>query len=818
MNIYDFDGTIYDGDSSIDFYKYCVKINKKCLFILPKFIFFTILYFLKIVEKEKMKSEFFKFVKYFDDINKVVLSFWKSKKYKLKDFYLTNKNKNDIVISASPEFLLQPVAKKYNFKLIATKVDIKTGKILGKNCQGEEMVIRLREQKINNCDKFYSDSLSDEPLSKIAKKAYIVKENKIIEWKNYKQSFKEKTVKMFFSRDFITFVAIGIINAFNGIWIAYVYSLVIKNAILAYILGFFTSLIISYVLNTKLNFKEELNFVKFVKFVVNNIPNFIIQVLCVTILLNWLELPKIISYAVSAVIAVPITFVLIKLNVYNKKEEIMKENFGEKTKKFNWYKLLTYIFLCLFILFPCSTILNNTQYLVFMCILVPILLMCINYKKLKFLEGKKTIFVLIGITFLIRLIYLIKINPHVTQVSDFGRVLSTATSMDFSNDIMYYQTSYHWLYYTILNGLLYKVFGSYQIVTLMFNLVVVTLIPIVVYHICYKIFNNRKVGNIAAILYALWPSNILYTVIATPEHLSSLFLVLSIYLSILIFEKIKNKSILKKWHLLIFVGITTSLIGFFKNFSPVILVALFIIMLLVIISEKISVKLCAISFLAIVCVYFVTNAAVFAIGEKVIGKDIINNQFWIYAYVGLGLENDGSYSGERYMEYREYLIESNFDTKKTNKYFANKIMNEIKNNLYQYPGLLTRKANYSFTSDNAQLYWIKESLNDDYVGNGVKQVIDSNVVKWNEFFYIIIVILMLISSIINVVYQKNNKLLFVNIIIFGCSLLLMFAESQGRYKYAFEVLMIIMAANAIVNCKNVLISSFGKMQIAKKDI
>ena len=25
MNVYDFDGTIYDGDSTFDFYKYCMK-------------------------------------------------------------------------------------------------------------------------------------------------------------------------------------------------------------------------------------------------------------------------------------------------------------------------------------------------------------------------------------------------------------------------------------------------------------------------------------------------------------------------------------------------------------------------------------------------------------------------------------------------------------------------------------------------------------------------------------------------------------------------------------------------------------------------
>lgn len=810
MNIYDFDGTIYDGDSSVDFFKYCIKRNKKCLTILPKFIVILSLYCIKLVNKEKLKSAFFSFIKYFDNIDIIVEDFWNSKNYKLKEFFIKQHKKNDIIISASPEFLLKPVAKKYNFNLIGTKMNKKTGKIIGSNCHGKEKVLRLKEKNIECCKAVYSDSLSDKPMQKIAEKAYLVKKDKVIEWEKYKPTRKEKFFKLFFNRDFVTFVFIGAINAFNGVWIAYVYSMFLKKAILAYILGFITSLCISYILNSLLNFKEKLNINKFLKFSINNIPNFIIQLLAVTVFLNVLKIPKFISYTISAIIAVPITFVLIKINVFNK-EERMKKNFLNKIKKFNWYKLFTYIFMCLFILFPCSIILDNTQYLVFLCFLIPLLLIMLNYGNLKFLENKKTIFVIIGLSFIIRLIYLLIISPHVTQISDFGRVLSTANTMDFSNDIMYYQTSYHWLYYTILNGLLFKIFGYHQIVTLIFNLIIVTLIPIITYKVCYKIFNNRKVGNIAVMLYAFWPSNILYTVIATPEHLSSLFLVLSIYLCLLIFDKIKEKTIIKKWYLLIFAGIAISLIGFFKNFSPVILIALIIIFLLLIISEKISLKLSIISFLIIGCVFIVINKAVFAIGEKVIGEDIITNQLWIYAYVGLGLENDGSYSGERYMEYRQYLIDNNFDTKKTNKYFANKIINEIKDNLYEYPGLLTRKANYSFTTDDAQLYWVKESLKDDYLGNGVKKVIDSNIVRYNEIFYISIIILMLFSSILNIVYQKNNKLLFINIIIFGCCLLLMFAESQGRYKYAFEVLMLIMAANTLVNSKNILINNFKKL-------
>ena len=313
MNIYDFDKTIYDGDSTIDFIKYCFRINKKTLFILPKFIFFLFLYLIKIIEKEKLKSELFRVVVYFDDIEKIVKNFWNYKEYKLKDFYMTKRKNTDIVISASPEFLLHPISEKYNFKLIATNVDTKTGKIIGKNCHGIEKVKRLKNEGINKCNNFYSDSLSDRPLSEISKKAYIVKGNKIMKWADYKEN---KIKKAFFNRDFITFIFIGIINVFNGIWIAYVYSTFIKNPVEAYILGFFTSMCISYFLNSKINFKEKMSSKKFILFSINNIPNFIIQVLSVVILIKVYNVAKLITYSISAVISVPLTFILLKINVF----------------------------------------------------------------------------------------------------------------------------------------------------------------------------------------------------------------------------------------------------------------------------------------------------------------------------------------------------------------------------------------------------------------------------------------------------------------------------------------------------------------------
>lgn len=316
INVYDFDDTIYDGDSSVEFFKYALKKNKKVLLTIPSILFAFALYMLKIKEKEYFKSKFFSFVKYFDNVENEVESFWKKNYSKIKDFYLKQHKDTDIIISASPDFLLKPVAKKYKFKLIASNVSIKTGKF-EKNCYGEEKVKRLNEYGYKKCNKFYSDSLSDTPLKNIAKESFIVKGNDIIKWNNYKESTKKKIIKFFFDRDFVVFLFIGIINVFNGVVISLLYSNFFDD-ITSYILGFITSMTISYILNSYLNFKESLSFNKYYKFSISNIPNFIIQITSLILLLKGINIPKIVSYFISACIAVPITYLLVKINVFRK--------------------------------------------------------------------------------------------------------------------------------------------------------------------------------------------------------------------------------------------------------------------------------------------------------------------------------------------------------------------------------------------------------------------------------------------------------------------------------------------------------------------
>lgn len=120
-------------------------------------------------------------------------------------------------------------------------------------------------------------------------------------------------------KQFILFLIVGVVNTFNGIVFATLFSIFLSGTS-AFVVGYACSLCVSYVLNTMYVFKQPLSWIRFVKFCFSYIPNFLIQFLLVIILFYYLEIPKIIVYAIAAFIGVPITFLMVKFFALKPKE------------------------------------------------------------------------------------------------------------------------------------------------------------------------------------------------------------------------------------------------------------------------------------------------------------------------------------------------------------------------------------------------------------------------------------------------------------------------------------------------------------------
>lgn len=184
MNIYDFDGTLYNGDSTVDFLLFSLRKRPSLLRFIPGQSLAVAAYLAGRIDKTAMKERLYKvFTGY--DAQGLTEEFWIVYRCKIFPWYSRQHRENDIVISASPEFLLKPICQQLGIgHLLASRVDARTGKYEGQNCWGTEKVKRLeKELGITRCEEFYSDSRSDQSMADIAERAFLVVRGRIREWK-----------------------------------------------------------------------------------------------------------------------------------------------------------------------------------------------------------------------------------------------------------------------------------------------------------------------------------------------------------------------------------------------------------------------------------------------------------------------------------------------------------------------------------------------------------------------------------------------------------------------------------------------------------
>jgi HAD superfamily phosphoserine phosphatase-like hydrolase len=320
--VYDFDGTIYDGDSTLNFLLFRIKKNPTMVLKIPKLVLDFLKYFLKLITKDEFKSNLFKMLASSKNLEADLKTFWEENLHKIKDFYKSNKASSDIIVSASPNFLLKPLEPHLKIEsIIASEFDLTTMRLMGPNCFGEEKIKALLNVYPDIVvSEFYSDSISDEPLAKLAKKAYFVKGKEILPWESLENE-NNKILKQLKSIDFLRFVFSGGVGTlFN-----FVSSVIISywiDPVLTYLISYSLSLLVTYLLTSKLVFSEKISMSRLFKFILAYIPNFIILFTFVAIFIRYLNINRIVVYALAGLLGLPLTFILVKLFTFNKKGEL----------------------------------------------------------------------------------------------------------------------------------------------------------------------------------------------------------------------------------------------------------------------------------------------------------------------------------------------------------------------------------------------------------------------------------------------------------------------------------------------------------------
>ncbi len=183
MNVYDFDKTIYPGDSALHFWLFCVGRHPQALLALPRAGWKALGGLRAGDGKTGMKQEFFRYVRYIPCLREEVNAFWDGHMGRIYPWYLAQRRDDDVIISASPDFLIGEACRRLGVRWIASRVDERSGRFDGLNCWGEEKPRRFREEYGSaEIQKFYSDSLSDTPMMELAERAYVTRKGRVEPW------------------------------------------------------------------------------------------------------------------------------------------------------------------------------------------------------------------------------------------------------------------------------------------------------------------------------------------------------------------------------------------------------------------------------------------------------------------------------------------------------------------------------------------------------------------------------------------------------------------------------------------------------------
>lgn len=184
MNVYDFDNTIYRGESGVDLFLYFLKRDPKLVAALPWAISCITKYKATKMTLDDAVDNYAGVIESYaariEDVEENVQKFWDKNSCKIKSFYLKQRRDDDIIISACVDVVLEEICRRLNIKnYVGSQTDLEKMKLVN-FCYRENKVKAFKEKYPGAViDNFYTDSLNDQPMIDLAQNAYIVKGDKI---------------------------------------------------------------------------------------------------------------------------------------------------------------------------------------------------------------------------------------------------------------------------------------------------------------------------------------------------------------------------------------------------------------------------------------------------------------------------------------------------------------------------------------------------------------------------------------------------------------------------------------------------------------
>ena len=184
MNVFDFDGTLYRGESSVDLALFLMRDNHAIVGQLPSIFWNLFLYKRCLASRQQLEHAVNRFLKTAirdgDDFNRLIALFWTNHQHKLNFDLVRRIRPEDVILTAGPRLLIEGIADKlHTRRIIGSEIDLSLKCLTWFNF-GSRKVVRYKMLcGGETAERFFTDSFNDRAMMEIARRVYLVNDTQM---------------------------------------------------------------------------------------------------------------------------------------------------------------------------------------------------------------------------------------------------------------------------------------------------------------------------------------------------------------------------------------------------------------------------------------------------------------------------------------------------------------------------------------------------------------------------------------------------------------------------------------------------------------
>jgi len=343
--------------------------------------------------------------------------------------------------------------------------------------------------------------------------------------------------------------------------------------------------------------------------------------------------------------------------------------------------------------------------------------------------------------------------------------------------------------YPLVLSVWYKIFGTSLVAGKVFNIVCSLVLLLLIYAVADLIF-GRRTAWIAGIVFAFWPTQIMYTSVMATEHAFGVFFMLGVLLTLLIGKSIAQR---RAYVFSLILGATITLAQFVRPIASMLLPCVFVYLFLFTELKggliKVLVRKAAIV-AAVLASYLVCSSVLYHAVFNITGVDLSRSSPGFNLLIGTNAEYGGMWNEDD----AKLIEDSGQDPERIKKEAMRRGIERIRRDPVAFMKFaLGEKLGNMWANEEYGYSWSTELLVNESRFSGFVENNGRLMESVYQVFYVLLLFMAVAGSIFAFSLKKNDISL---IMLFALAVVgvHLFLEVQSRYAFPVMVLLVVVAA------------------------